>query len=254
MRHQECVRILPEADTAVMLIHGIVGTPDHFRTQIPLEELIPDDWSVYNILLDGHGKGVEEFSNTSMDKWKDQVWTQFRCLADSHDRVILVAHSMGTLFALQLALEHPEKIPFLFLLGVPLRPGPRMITVINCFRVAFNRVREDRPLEKAMRDSCGLEPTPKLWKYLGWVPSFLGLFREIALTEKQLKGLRIPCVAYQSHKDELVTNFTLKPLKKIPGMEVIELPDSTHFYYIPEDIRAIRADFLRRCAEIKKKA
>ena len=98
MVHEEYVRMVPHADTAVLFIHGIVGTPNHFRDLIPLVELVPESWSVCNLLLDGHGKSVEDFANTSIENWHSQVWGTFEKLSRTHERVILVAHSMGTLF------------------------------------------------------------------------------------------------------------------------------------------------------------
>lgn len=58
------------ADTAVLLIHGIVGTPYHFRDLLPV---VPETWSVYHLLMDGHGGSVEKFARTSMEKRKAQV-------------------------------------------------------------------------------------------------------------------------------------------------------------------------------------
>lgn len=58
MEHREYVRIVPGAKTAVLFMHGIVGTPNHFRDLLPLVDLVPDDWSVYNVLLPGHGGTV----------------------------------------------------------------------------------------------------------------------------------------------------------------------------------------------------
>ena len=55
MDHREFIRYLPGSDRAVLLIHGIAGTPAHFWQFLPL---IPEDWSVYNVLLDGHGGEV----------------------------------------------------------------------------------------------------------------------------------------------------------------------------------------------------
>lgn len=254
MKHREYVNMIPGADTAVLFIHGIVGTPNHFVTQIPMMDLVPDEWSVYNVLLDGHGFGVDEFSDTSMEKWKKQVWRVFARLAASHERVVIVAHSMGTLFAMQLALENPEKIPLLFLIGVPMRPGVRLFGAVNSLRIALNKVREDRPLEVAMRNDCGLqEASPKLWKYIRWIPRFLELFREISLTEKRMGELKVECVAYQSRKDELVTNQSKNVLIKSGVMDVVELEKSTHCYYDPEDTKRLRRDFLCRCEEIKQK-
>ena len=254
MTHQEYVQLVPGADTAVLFIHGIVGTPNHFVTQIPMVDLVTEEWSVYNVLLDGHGYGVDEFSATSMKAWKAQVWGVFEKLAAGHERVVIVAHSMGTLFAMQLALEHPEKIPFLFLIGVPMRPGIRPFGAVNSLRIAFGKVREDHPLEMALYNDCGLTASPKLWKYIGWIPRLLELFKEIALTEKKMRDLTVPCVAYQSHRDELVTNLTKGVLEKSGVMEVVELQKSTHCYYEPEEAQRLRDDFLRRCNEIKKKA
>lgn len=253
MKHKEYVRIVPGADTAVLFIHGICGTPNHFTTQISMLDLVPESWSVHNVLLDGHGSGVREFGKSSMKRWKDQVWGVFSDLAENHDRVILVAHSMGTLFSIQLAIENPKKIPFLFLIGVPLRPGLRLFGIVNTFRIALNLVREDKPFEKAMRDDCGINTSPWLWQYIGWIPRFLELFLEIYRTEKLLKELKVSCVAYQSKKDELVSNFTRAVLERSGVMEIADLPKSTHCYYDPEDAELLRRDFVRRCCMITEK-
>lgn len=42
MPHNPTVRILPDADTAVLLIHGICGSPTQFRRLLPLEQMIPE--------------------------------------------------------------------------------------------------------------------------------------------------------------------------------------------------------------------
>ena len=70
MEHKEYINIQEDATTAILYIHGIVGTPNHFNDFMPL---IPKTFSVYNLLLDGHGKGVKDFSKTSMETWETQV-------------------------------------------------------------------------------------------------------------------------------------------------------------------------------------
>ena len=55
---------------AVLLIHGIAGSPAHFRD---LVSVIPEGFSVYNILLDGHSGPVDNLGRSSMAKWKAQV-------------------------------------------------------------------------------------------------------------------------------------------------------------------------------------
>ena len=108
------IRYVENADTAILFIHGILGIPEYFR---PYLSLVPPDWSVYNMLLKGHGRGVRDFSHASMAQWKQQVDEALRMLSESHDKVVIAAHSMGTLFALQQARE--REVAALFLINVP---------------------------------------------------------------------------------------------------------------------------------------
>ena len=234
MKHAEYKRIVPGTDTAVLLVHGILGSPNHFRELIPLEQLVPGDWSVYNVLLDWHG------AKSSMKNWRNQVKESFLELSRNHDRVIIVAHSMGTLFAIQLAAEFPEKIPFLFLLGVPLRPHMRPGMMCDCLRMALNKL----PRESVLWKATSISTTKKLWKYIRWIPRYLELFREIGITERMLGQLHTPCTAYQSRKDELVNNLSARVLKSSGKMIVHELKDSTHFSYTPADEKRIWDDFV----------
>lgn len=253
MEHAAYVRLVPGAGTAVLFMHGIVGTPNHFRDLIPLVDLVPEDWSVYNVLLDGHGGSIEDFSRTSMKKWKAQVFAIFDSLCESHRHVIIAAHSMGTLFAIQMALRRPEKVPFLFLIASPMRPWVRLFGIKNLLKLAFGTLRDDVPLEYATRRVAGVHATAQLWKYVAWLPRFLELFREIALTEKEMGTLAVPCVSWQSRKDELVSNFSTGVLVKSGVIQVHELADSTHFYYAPQDQKTVRADFDRLCRGHREK-
>ena len=235
MKHSETRRIIPGAKNAVLFLHGIVGSPNHFRQVLPLEKLIPEDWSLINVCYPGHGGTVRDFGKSGMDQWRDHAIAAFLKLAEEHEKLFVVGHSMGTLFAMQLALEFPEKTAGLFLLNVPMRPWMRPACMKNCLRLAFNRIREDHHLEASFKKACGLTTTPLLWRYIPWIPRILELFVEIRGTEKTMGHLNVPCVAWQSRKDDLVRNRSASVLRKIGVMEVHELPDSTHFYYAPGD-------------------
>ena len=243
MEHQEYVRIVPGANTAVLFMHGIVGTPNHFRDLLPLVGLVPNDWSVYNVLLPGHGGAVEDFGRSSMNAWKDHVWRIFRQLTDSHDRIILVGHSMGTLFSIQMALEMPERIAGLFLIAVPLRVGIKLFGVVNMLRLTFGMIREEDPVQAATQQVCGVTTTWMVWKYIPWLPRMWELIREMHGTAKVLDELAVPCIAFQSERDELVSNRSRKILQKTGRVEVHNLLHSTHFYYAPEDIVTVQERF-----------
>ena len=64
--------------------------------------------------------------------------------------------------------------------------------------------------------------------------------------------LSVSTVAFQSHKDELVTNRSRKVLEKIPQIRIQDLFDSSHFYYTQEDREIVISAFHSLCEEMKK--
>lgn len=241
MKHQQSIRVVPGAKRAVLFIHGIVGTPNHFVGGIPMMEWVPGDWSVHNLLLPGHGGTVEDFGKSSMRQWRCAARRAFCNLSKDHEKVYIAAHSMGTLFALELAVDHPEKCGGLFLLGVPLRPHLAPAAVNSALRLALGRLRPGYP-EAAIAEACGTAPTWMLWKYLTWIPRFLELFIQIGRTERKLNRLRTPAMAFQSRKDELVNGLSARALGRFP-VTVGILEDSSHFYYSDRDRQTVRKAF-----------
>lgn len=245
MKHPETKKLVPGAKCAVLFLHGIAGSPNQFRLLMPLEALVPSDWSVYNIRYPGYGGDVRDFGRSNIHQWRGYARESFLELAEGHEKVLLVGHSMGTLFAMQLALEFPEKVAGLFLLNVPMRPMPRLFFIPNCLRLAFGGIRQDHPREAAFEKACGVTPTPLVWRYIRWIPRIFELFAEIHRTEKVMEALTVPAVAWQSRIDDLVSNRSAVVLRKTGVMEVHELPDSTHFYYAPEAVEQIQENFLQ---------
>ena len=240
MAHKPIKRIVPGAKTAVILCHGIMGSPDHFRHFIPL---IPEDWSVCCLLLDGHGKGVMDFARSSMKAWKAQVFAQLQELMDTHEQVIFVAHSMGTLFAFQAAVQYPDQIPQLFLLGSPTRPFVRPSTAVNSVLMALGYVNPKNKSAVDMRACCSIRTDWMLWRYLLWIPRFLELFSEIHKTKKLLPQLKTPAWVYQSKKDELVAFSSCADFKDHPYITLTRLMDSGHFGYGEKDLKQLQTDF-----------
>lgn len=247
--HGEYRRLVPNAKTAVLFIHGICGTPNHFRGLLPLQDLVPENWSVYNLVLPGHCKRVEDFSRSSLQLWQSYARAAFLELSQSHSQVILVAHSMGTLFSIQLALEFPEKVAFLFLLAVPLRVGLKLFGVNKILRYGFEKLDLSKPEHAAMLQVCGITPDKKVWKYIPWLPHLAKLIRQMHSTAKHVCELTVPAVAYQSHRDELVSRRSKKILEQSGTVQVYELQRSTHFYYDEGEIRQVRQTFIDCCRQ-----
>lgn len=238
--HREYKRIVSQQKTAVLFIHGIVGTPNHFRPFLPL---VPEHISVHNLLLDGHGMGVREFSRTSMKKWEQQVEAAVLELAATHEEIIIAAHSMGTLLAIEQAVKC-EKVKALFLLAVPIKIHVRMRNWMITAKIFLGRVRPDDCITLAARDCMGVSISRNIFLYLGWIPRFLELFRKVRQTRKLLSLLRTPCTAYQSMEDELVSVHSAKYLKSHSNMAVYALNNSTHYYYDPQELRQLQDAFI----------
>ena len=232
MEHKEYKRINPCARAAVLFVHGIVGTPNHFADFV---SLVPENVSVYNVLLDGHGGSVRDFSHTSMQKWEKQMRDAVDELMLSHTEVYIVAHSMGTLFAIDRAIEN-EAVKGLFLLAVPLviSPKPRMVS--NLCKVYFDKIKPDDVVAQAAKRCYGIAQDKNPFHYVGWLPRYLELFAKAKETRRKIQLLQTPCVAYQSAKDELVSHKSAQRLAKNEKISVVELKNSGHYYYAPDDL------------------
>lgn len=249
MAHEASKRFVPGAKTAVLLIHGICGSPEHFRTLLPIERMIPAGWSYHNLVLDGHCAQVSDFGHSSMKKWQAQADAAFDELRKTHERVILVGHSMGTLLSIRQALRCPEKVRQLFLLAVPVKVFVQPRAIPYLVRIAFDKIDENDPVLMSMCRACGIRQTKKVWKYIPWIPRMVELLRFCGQTAKQVGNLRVPCLAIQSDKDEMVSRKAGKLLGNSGRVEVIDLPNSTHFYYDPQDQRTILRRFEEICKE-----
>ena len=237
--HREYRRLVPAADTAVLFIHGIVGTPRHFDDLI---SLLPDTVSVHNLLLAGHGGTARDFSRASMKQWESQVEAAIASLAENHKHIYLVAHSMGALLSMEAALKHKE-VEKLFLLAVPLPIALKPTMVRNSWRVFRGNIPEDDHAALAAQRCCGVEQVKNPLLCLGWVPRFLELFSKISTVRKLLPRLTTPCWAVQSMEDELVSPRSIEELSRNPHIIVLPLPHAGHYYYPSADLAALQEAF-----------
>ena len=238
MQYSPYCRVAVGAENAVVMVHGIVGTPAHFQFLLPV---IPDSWSVYNLLLPGHGGSVNDFSRSSMAAWKHHVHDTLDEVLRTHKKVVLVAHSMGTLFAIREATERKE-VAALFLLAVPLCPHLPPATALSSMKAALGFAKPGTVAGEMLRDS-GVRLSRNLFAYLGWIPRYLELFREVSRTKTLLPRLQTPTWVYQSRKDELVAFRAVNYLEQHPAIRLQILEHSGHFAYRKGDPEFLRREF-----------
>lgn len=237
MEHKEYIRISDKSNTAVLMIHGIFGTPRHFDDIIPL---VPEEWSIYNILLDGHGKGVKDFARTSMDKWKKQVDGMFEKLYKKYDNIYVVGHSMGTLLSLDISHKYVDKIRGMVLLAVPLRVFLKPVSAINSLKLVLGLTSKENPMDVASVKAHSVSHDSFFWHYAGWIPRYFELFALIHKVRNEIENITVPCFTFQSKKDEMVAFSSIEYLQKNPLFVNKVLKNSMHFYYDSSDFECLK--------------
>lgn len=240
-RNREYVRIVEGSEYAVIFVHGIVGTPRHFDFLI---DVVPPNVSIYNMLLDGHGYGVRDFSRTSLKKWETQFEQMVEKLLLTHKKLFIVAHSMGTLFAIEQAIKHKE-ITDLFLIASPLRISVSLPLYEVVFKIFFDSIPPHDARTLSAKSCYGIAHDFNLFKYFGWIPRFIDLFVKVHKTNKIIGELKTRTFVYQSYADEVVSRKTFKMIEALPCAELHILKHSTHFYYPEGDPDILRAELAR---------
>ncbi len=245
--HDSTRRMVPGADTSVLFLHGIIGTPRHFDTVLEMVQAVPDEWSYVNLLLPGHGSDFDAFARSTMVDWRKAAEKCFLMLSQSHRRVVLVGHSMGCLLAMELAMRFPQQTGCLFLLNVPLCPFVHPRAIGPSLRMCFGKIRADHPAEVAMKNACSVSLRRNLLCYLRWIPNYWQLFRLAGRIRRDLPELLRPCVAFQSKEDELVSGRSAVRLLNSKFIEVHILQNSAHYRYRADDAAVV---LQRWCAMI----
>lgn len=238
--NEEYVREVPGAKTAVVFIHGILSTPRFFEH---LVSLVPEDFTVHNVLLDGHGGSVKDFSETSMKVWKHQIKYLVNRLVKTHENIILVGHSMGTLFSIQNAVRLPEKVKALFLLCSPLKVRIHPRSAKYSLRIIFEKSEGADAIESSARKYYSITPDKKLWKYIPWLPKFTALLTEIRRTRAEVDKIAAPTYVFHAAHDSLVSKKAVKPFLKNSMISVTQLKDSYHQYFSENDDKIITDAF-----------
>lgn len=226
MAHRTYIKDISGSDTVVLFIHGFLGSTEHFERFIAR---VPEDISVYNILLKGHGGSVLDFGRASMSEWRKQVDDIVNELHKRYKKIYIVGHSMGTFFAMEAAIKY-DTVKGIFLLQSPLKIGVKPYAAINTFKSFFNIFGDDE-ISRAYKNSHSVKLNFRIWEYIGWIPRYLELFKESKAARSTILKLKTPCMIFQSAKDELVS---VKSAKYVPDKENIrlyELKKSAHFIY-----------------------
>lgn len=120
----------PGNKTGCLLIHGFTSTPAELR--IMGEALHKKGYSVYGILLAGHGTMPDDMLTVSSEDWIECAQQGVNELKKQCNRVIVIGHSMGGLLALQMAARN--KIAGLVTIAAAIKPFNRLSALAWLFK------------------------------------------------------------------------------------------------------------------------
>ena len=110
---------LGSGDEAVVFLHGIAGSPAHFREMA--EYLADAGYTARGVLLPGHGTKAAHLRRISWVDWYDHAVSEVRALQATHRQVHIVGYSVGAALALEIAAGEGT-VGGLVLLSVPMNP------------------------------------------------------------------------------------------------------------------------------------
>ena len=116
------------------------------------------------------------------------------------------------------------------------------MAVKNTLKCFMKKVENDE-VGQAYREAHSVALNYRFWEYLGWVPRYLELFSESKKARETIAKIEIPCLVFQSAKDELVSPKSVCFVPRKENIKLSVLPLSAHFIYPREERRYLEEMF-----------
>lgn len=245
-------RLGVETGPPVFLIHGLGGSTSYFY---PLVAKLQSTHSLHLMDLEGHGLSpTSALSTLSIASFADDFY-QLSKVAGVNEGVTVIAHSMGSLVAFKLALEHPDLVSKLILMGPPPSPLPEagsqgsytraalvrkqgMLAVVDAITQAGTSVfvQQNNPLAIAAVRTSLLSQDAE-----GYAKACAALAGSAA-ESLDVKSLRIP-VSFVTGEEDKVSPPALcqKYSEAIGGGNVQVLKDVGHWHLFEDVDRTVQA-------------
>ncbi len=222
----EPYRRMTGADTVVLCVHGIQGSPAQFRW---LVESLPESVDYQCLLLPGHGGTTREFAGADDKAWRNCVQEAAHELRARYKRVIYVGHSMGCLLGILAAVRAGVRFDGMLLMACPLALRPTVRYAANNWKAAVQKTPSNRWVRAAQEANSVSAAHPIA--YLSCIKPYIGLFRLMAEARGALPQLNAPVIAVHSEMDEIVSIRSLGLLERKAQAQTMIAEESGHFLY-----------------------
>lgn len=233
----------PGGPTAILLIHGLTGTPTELK--IVAKGLSKAGFSVYGVQLAGHCGNEADLLATGWQDWLESALAAFDRIRSRHETVFVGGLSMGALLSLLVASHRPGRVsgcilysPTMFYDGWSI---PRISVALHAAILLgfgrFLRFRENFPygvkddrlrariqaaMEAGQSEEAGLLHMPG--RSLG---QLLRLIRDL---KRRLPAIRTPALVLHAREDDVTSIRNAAYIAAHIGgaVEKILLDDSYH--------------------------
>jgi carboxylesterase len=184
---------------AVLLIHGGGGGSASDMKELGAFIHNQLGYTVYAPLLPGYGTTKEDLHKTQLDDWLSFLKQELQKLKTENEKIYLVGHSMGGVFALFLAGEFAEDVAAVVSICAPTRIKGLLIKLVPFFKIFVKYWKQNDEAEfKRVSNGLwvGYEKIP-----LNMVGKFKNLFK---LNNAQLHRITAPITIISGSRDEFV--------------------------------------------------
>lgn len=206
-----------KSGVALLLIHGINDSPHAFSKVAPY--LAKQGFFCRCMRLPGFGESVDRYAKASIKDWIKGVDAEIRQLRIDHQRVVIVAHSLGGAIAVRYLLEHPDSADGLVLAApvidvssarspvFPVRFWHQLLKRLLIFTDTTQSPFEIDVLDPAEKNSKHRTPFTPL-KIIDQT------FELVAGNRQRAKELRLPLLFCLAEQDKVIDNAAAKEFYK----------------------------------------
>lgn len=235
-RHKPYLLTNQDSDTAILLVHGIYGSPVQFEQLA--QTLFKNGYTVMAVLLPGHGGSAKDFSKTKPNDWHEEVSRATVLLKKSHKNIYMIGHSMGGLLIINEGIKNG--VNGVILMSVPMKIKMTIRTVSMSIKMLWGNPKKDNDFLKSYRNAYSIEKS-SIWHYISEFPRLINIIQMVKFTRKSLWKVDFPVLVIQSRQDETVSWQSVNILKAgiSSSVDTLLLEKSGHCYYHPEELDII---------------
>jgi carboxylesterase len=255
--------VLGSGPVAVLLIHGLTGTPTELRRVA--QGLAKRGYTVYVPTLAGHCGDNADLQATGWKDWYESARKAFVGIRQRHEQVFVGGLSMGAVLSMHIAAEHPGQVAGLLMYSTTLRYDGWNITKLVFlvpflmaipFGVHICSFRETSPygikdarlraiVERQMK--AGESSSAGLLTMSG--VNVRELHRLVAVVKKGMRTVKAPALILHSIEDDITSRWNADYCEKHLGGPVTKVMLDNCYHMITVDLQyrkviSLSADFI----------